>query len=648
MNDFVNPFLQYDEEGRQDFDLGYLLGQDVEPFIPVAPAPVAPVAAPAPVAAAPAPAPAPAAPAFQLPAGWSTTYMGSADQGGEGGGSTAEEQSYRFDVGDEALLRSLGFEGPVSQNIVTGEGENLSGYSALTPEAQAFLEQGGYRLAGKDIGDGRTLFSAVDASGKPVGATRVYDPRQDENPWFNLASGILTALAGNVMAGGLIAGGVPSLLAKSGMGYILSGGDEKAALGAGIGSLAAPYIGGAAKTVGEAVGGGTLGDIASRAVSGAGTSALGAAVRGGDIGDIGDAIVAGGLGGATSVLARDITSEILNTLDPTDSLPDPVVRTLRSVVGGAAADLLRGRDVDITKPLVNAALGEIFALGRVGTPKNTATGGGGTSEDADNADILSGFDLPPTEEQTPIFLGENIASGVPAWDASAIAAATPLEGLTANFEPDFAVAQTREGPVITDTAGNRGEFTEGAWDARFDPRAFSDYTAPAQTAQQIEVVGKSLEPDYYVTDKGQIVSSGGDIGRFVEDTFVPQAAPIQRVDVTAPRVTPTAIEPVLNVEDIINTPIDVGPPPDPEVIIGPPPVVTPPPRPAPAPAPAPAPSPAPAPASSNMDWLALLALLGGEERRADPYQVAQIAARSPFGSILDETSQEDLLRILRG
>jgi hypothetical protein len=49
-----------------------------------------------------------------------------------------------------------------------------------------------------------------------------------------------------------------------------------------------------------------------------------------------------------------------------------------------------------------------------------------------------------------------------------------------------------------------------------------------------------------------------------------------------------------------------------------------------------------------MDWLALLALLGGEERRADPYQVAQIAARSPFGSILDETSQEDLLRILRG
>jgi hypothetical protein len=51
-----------------------------------------------------------------------------------------------------------------------------------------------------------------------------------------------------------------------------------------------------------------------------------------------------------------------------------------------------------------------------------------------------------------------------------------------------------------------------------------------------------------------------------------------------------------------------------------------------------------------MDWLALLALLGQQGQRApEPYQVAQITARSPFGSILDdETSQDDLLRILRG
>ena len=70
MNDFVNPFLQYDEEGRQDFDLGYLLGQDV------APAPVAAAPAPAVAAPAPAPAPAPAAPpAFALPAGWDTSYV---------------------------------------------------------------------------------------------------------------------------------------------------------------------------------------------------------------------------------------------------------------------------------------------------------------------------------------------------------------------------------------------------------------------------------------------------------------------------------------------------------------------------------------------------------------------------------------------
>jgi len=691
MNDFVNPFLQYDEEGRQDFDLGYLLGQDVEPFIPVAPAPVAP--APAPVAAAPAP----AASAFQLPAGWSTTYMGGVDVGGEYGGSAGiEEGTYAFTANDEALLRSLGFEGQFEAS--PGFDENLD----LSPEAKAFLEQGGYRLAGKDIGGGRTLFSAVDASGKPVGATRVYDPRENENPWFNLASSVLTALAGNVMAGGLIAGGVPSVLAKSGMGYILSGGDEKAALGAGIGSLAAPYIGGAAKAVGEAVGGGTLGDIASKAVSGAGTSALGAAVRGGDIGE---ALVSGALSGGTGAAVNAATSGLLDQVD----LPAPVER----VAGSALTSALLGRDVE--KAVTNSIIGEIMRAGsrppEADSPLSRAYGpGSGWTQDTptnqqiyreiygdegsagDEPDLLGGFDLPPdTAPAEQVLVTGNRIPETDLVDrilAESVVQPMAVEELVRSLEPP----STAPAEQVTVT-GNRGlqSMDEAALDAILrapiytPPDNLPTVTPPAE---QVTVTGSrvSSSPALSVED---ILQTPIDTGNVVSpDAIMPAppaekitvtgnritpppegdtpiyATPVvregpspdeaQKVVVTAPRVTPTAIEPVLSVEDIINTPIDVGPPPDPEVIIGPPPVVTPPPRPAPAPAPAPAPSPAPAPAAKpkEIDWPLWLALLGQQQQRApEEYRVAQITARNPFGTIFDqgeETSLEDLLRIMRG
>lgn len=164
---------------------------------------------------------------------------------------------------------------------------------------------------------------------------------------------------------------------------------------------------------------------------------------------------------------------------------------------------------------------------------------------------------------------------------------------------------------------------------------------PAPDAQQIDVVGKSLEPDFYVTDTGQIVSTGGDIGRFIGDTFAPQTP--QVIDVVAPKVGTGPIPSPLDVDEILRTPIDVGSQPSPEAIMGSPP------GPAPAPSPAPPPAPAVKP-EGKPDWLALALALAGQQRQQTPeeYRVAQIAARFPFGSILDETTQDDLLRIMRG
>jgi len=142
-----------------------------------------------------------------------------------------------------------------------------------------------------------------------------------------------------------------------------------------------------------------------------------------------------------------------------------------------------------------------------------------------------------------------------------------------------------------------------------------------------------------------------------ERRFDVKEGELARVEIVAPRGGIEPIPPILDVDEILRTPIpleDIGVPATP-VLDYPPPAPTPAPAPAPAPAsppaaPTPPPAPAPAAKPKDMDWLALLALLGQQGQRVpEPYQVAQITARSPFGSILDdETSQDDLLRILRG
>jgi hypothetical protein len=125
-----------------------------------------------------------------------------------------------------------------------------------------------------------------------------------------------------------------------------------------------------------------------------------------------------------------------------------------------------------------------------------------------------------------------------------------------------------------------------------------------------------------------------------------------KIDVTGKKYEP----PIIPLEDIpeIKYP-DILPQ---EPIYEQPPTPAPTPSPAPSPAPTPAPSPAPTPspapapkAQSGFDprmFALLLGMLNQQRPAAEPYQVAQIRARSPFGSILDEEqpSMDELLQLI--
>lgn len=64
---------------------------------------------------------------------------------------------------------------------------------------------------------------------------------------------------------------------------------------------------------------------------------------------------------------------------------------------------------------------------------------------------------PAPAAPSDLFLGENVPSGIPEWDYAAASAGLPI----GNLEQDFSVAQTKTGPVVTDSAGNVGTFVNG-------------------------------------------------------------------------------------------------------------------------------------------------------------------------------------------
>jgi hypothetical protein len=604
-------------------------------------APVVPVAAtPAPVVPAP-------APAFSLPAGWEASYIDTFRMPGSEEIIQQETKPYEFGIRDEDILRSLGFQGPTIGETIEGYGEYATPKQSLTPEAQAFLQQGGYKLASRR-GQGGDWFTAVDPTGKPVGEA-VF--RKDEfDPLWNLVTGVLSAAAGNVAAAGLAGAGMPSALARGVTSYIGTGGNEQAALGAGIGSLATPYIGGAAKAASEAVGGGTLGDIAGRAVTGAGTSALGAAVRGGDIGE---ALLSGALGGGTGAAVNATTAGVLDQLD----LPAPVER----VVGTALTNALLGRDVE--KAVTNALFGEIVTAGKEAAAQEklleTAYGPkSGWSQDTpknqemyreiwfDEAPAPAPAPVPESAPVTPIPVSSLVDEILAAPTVESISD----EELLSYILPDYVFEQPAP---VTELAPFEVTATrpEEALPEEFVPVTMPE-EEPAPVTQLAPQEITAARPEEALPEEFIPVTMPEEERR----VNVTEGTPAQ-VEIIAPRVEPAPIPSVLDIEDILRTPIpqeDLGDLTKP--VLGymeedrtP---VAPSPAPSPAPAPAPAPSPAPAPAAkpkNDLDALLLaLAMMQQRQPEADEYRVAQILARSPFGSILDETGRGGLPSILRG
>ena len=129
------------------------------------------------------------------------------------------------------------------------------------------------------------------------------------------------------------------------------------ALGAGVGNVASGYINPAAAAAGQAVGGGTLGDIVSGATKGALTSGTGALVSGKSIGD---ALLSGALGGGVSTG--------VNALVGGAGLPSAISNPLAS----AATAAILGKDP--TMAAINSLIGQVTKAGS-GAGAGDMTGG---------------------------------------------------------------------------------------------------------------------------------------------------------------------------------------------------------------------------------------------------------------------------------
>lgn len=176
---------------------------------------------------------------------------------------------------------------------------------ALSPEAAAKLK--GYTFDWRPSGKrNEGTLIAYDPQGKQVGQYRQTDTStgqslRDLGGMLMSATGFLFPGVSTALLGNLGLGSLGSSAVMGGLGSALRGGDIKdvlkgAAIG-GLGSLATPYIGAAAKSAGEAVGGGALGQAAQGAVSGAARSGIGALLGGRSVQD---ALLSGAVGGATN------------------------------------------------------------------------------------------------------------------------------------------------------------------------------------------------------------------------------------------------------------------------------------------------------------------------------------------------------------
>jgi len=218
--------------------------------------------------------------------------------------------------------------------------------------------------------------------------------------------------------------------------------------------MTALTMGGGASALGQALGfSGTAAQTVGNALISGGTTALG----GGDLQDVlKNTALAGGLAYAGQTLAPGI-SEALGGGSAGGA-------------GSAAAQagirqLLSGQGLDPEKLALSAAMGGAKGY----APDMPGVGDVGQEGFFD----IGGEGYVPDMPGEGAFLGENVPSGIPDWDFAAVEAGLPI----GNLEQDFVVDQNGN---IIDTAGNRGEFIDGEWAVRTDPRDFSNYTAPSK------------------------------------------------------------------------------------------------------------------------------------------------------------------------
>lgn len=302
-----------------------------------------------------------------------------AGEGSEGWQEPVYSSRDQFKIGD----KTLGFLGDYNLDDTYGskageylQGDNRVGWSArgegnVSYNLQQDPRTGEYFIAPswgsssdkEDIlkiaqlglmfvpGIGQTLGAALGASG--TAATMLGNA---------LVSGTMSELGGGDFLKGAVTGGI----------------------GAGLGSFASPYLGEFASSVGEALGGGPLGDIAGRAVSGAGSSALNAIVRGQDLEDAFlSGLVGGGAGGVSSALTGLV------------DLPAPIERIIER---GLTSGML-GQDTEAA--LVNALIGEagrgITQGGQQGAgnaPQQSFTGGTESATSSGDFDWASLYNTP--------------------------------------------------------------------------------------------------------------------------------------------------------------------------------------------------------------------------------------------------------------
>lgn len=291
---------------------------------------------------------------------------------------------YSQDLWDELSPEAKAVvERPESQRL--GRAQDTRDF--LGDDIQTFEKLG---ETGSSWGGKQITYQAYDAQGRPTEKFAVDESGLQKG--LQIAAQMAASMIPMAGAGAAIgaAMGIPAqyaahfgnALLSGGMSALSGGNFVKGAVAGGLGSYASPYISEFAKTAGQAVGGDTLGKIASGAVQGAGRSAIGATITGDSIGN---ALLSGAAGGAasagTDLLVKGTNSTLGQYLK---DVPAPI----RNAVTSAATAGLLGKDIE--KAAVNAFVGSLIK----GVPSGTGTQ---KLADVTGADAIEGFFAPGGE-----------------------------------------------------------------------------------------------------------------------------------------------------------------------------------------------------------------------------------------------------------